>query len=67
MEKVQYSVSGILNPQTKTQVKNVLDELIGVQSVNIDLGKSWIEIEYNSPADENEIRHCIEHVGWTVE
>ena len=62
MKTVQYNVTGLINNPVKTQVKNVLEELEGVQRVNVDLGRSTVEVDYNDPTQENEIRSRIEHV-----
>lgn len=67
MNKVHYNVSGLLNNQIKTQVKNALNDLDGVQKVNVDLGRSSIEVGYNKAISEEEIRNGIEHVGCTIE
>lgn len=67
MNKVQYNVSGLQNTQIKTQVKNVLDELDGVNKVNVDLGRSSIEVEFNDETNENDIRKGIEQVGCKIE
>jgi len=51
----------------KTQVKNSLEKLDGVQMVNVDFQRGSIEIGYNELTDESEIKQCIEHVGWEIE
>lgn len=67
MNRVHYQVTGIQNTQIKTQVKNVLDELDGVSMVNVDMGRGSVEVGYNDPATEEEIKACIEHVeGCTI-
>jgi len=67
MKRVHYNVTKLLNEQMKTEVKNVLDRVDGVQMVNIDLGRSSIEVGYNDSVDENVIKECIEHVGCRIE
>lgn len=66
MNKVHYTVNGLLNNPMKTQVKNVLEELDGVQRVNVDLVRGTVEVDFNDPAEENEIKRTIEHVGCKV-
>lgn len=66
MNRVHYSVSGLINSEVKTQVKNVLAELDGVQMVNVDLGRGTIEVGYNEKTQESEIRQGIEHVGCKI-
>lgn len=67
MNRVHYSVSGLQNTQIKTQVKNVLNQLKGVQMVNVDLGRGSIEVAYNELTDEGQIKHCIENIGCKIE
>lgn len=67
MNKVHYTVSGLVNEQMKTQIKNVLNEVDGVNMVNIDLGKGSIEIGFNDTADERKIKEGIERVGCKIE
>lgn len=67
MKRVHYNVTKLLNEQMKTEVKNVLDRVDGVQMVNVDLGRSSIEVGYNDSVDENIIKECIEHVGCKIQ
>lgn len=67
MNRVHYDVTGIQNTQMKTQVKNVLEKLDGVQTVNVNLANRTIDIGYNKKTDESTIRDCIEHVGYKIE
>nr|WP_312576111.1 heavy metal-associated domain-containing protein [Sedimentibacter sp.] len=67
MNKSHYNVSRLLNTQMKTQVKNALNELDGIQMVNVDLARSTIEVGYDESIDENEIKQCIENIGCKIE
>lgn len=67
MNKAHYSVTGLLNSTMKQQVKNVLNDLDGVNKVNVDLVNSSIDVAYNDSADENAIKQGIEHVGCKIE
>jgi copper chaperone CopZ len=66
MNKVHFNVQGLINVPTKTQVKNELDKLEGVQQVNVDLNRGTVEVEFNEPANSSDIQRCIEHVGCRV-
>jgi copper chaperone CopZ len=66
MNSVHYQVNGLVNTPMKTQVKNALEKLDGVQKVNIDLHRGSVEVDYNEPAKETEIRTEIEHVGCRI-
>jgi copper chaperone len=66
MNTVHYQVNGIVNNPIKTQVKNALEKIDGVQMVNIDLHRGSVEVGFNEPAKENEIRTEIEHVGCRI-
>ncbi len=66
MNTVHYQVNGLINAPIKTQVKNALEKIDGVQKVNIDLHRGSVEVNYNEPAKETEIRTEIEHVGCRI-
>ena len=66
MKRVNYNVTRLVNEQMKTEVKNVLDKVDGVQMVNIDLGRSSIEVGYNESINEDTIKKCIEHAGCII-
>lgn len=66
MNRVHYNVSGLANNESKTKVKNALDKLTGVQMVNVDLARGTIEVGFNEPANETEIKSCIENTGYTI-
>lgn len=63
MNKVHYEVNNLSSSEIKTQVKNVLEKVDGVQKVNVDLGRGTIEVAYNNNTDECCIKECIEKVG----
>lgn len=67
MKSVHYNVSGLANSQSKTKVLNALDKMEGVQQVAVDLARGTIEIAFNPPADEQTIKQCIEHTGYSIE
>lgn len=67
MNNAHYNVNGMYNQIMKTQIKNALEEMEGVQKVNIDLQRATVEVDYNEPAKEKEIRSTIEHIGCKVE
>ncbi|AWZ47920.1 heavy metal transporter [Hathewaya limosa] len=62
MRKVQYNVSGIVNSTTKTQLRNALDKIEGVQEVSVDQGRASVCVGYNEPANEEEIKMAIDKI-----
>ena len=66
MNNLQCSVDGIQNKVEKTQIKNALNKLEGVQEVGVNLKTGTVSVGYNEPATENEIKNCIEHTGFKV-
>lgn len=67
MDIVHYNVTGLINNSTKTQIKNVLDKIDGIQEVCVDLGRSSIEVAFNESVTEAEVRNCIEETGFSIE
>lgn len=67
MERTHYMVDGLANENMKTQVKNALEKIDGVNNVCVDLARGSVEVIYNSPATPCEIKKCIENTGHTVQ
>jgi len=67
MNKVHYTVSRLQNKNMKTQLKNVLEDIEGVSMVNIDIGRSSVEVGYDDNTDAGKIKQCIENTGFKVE
>ena len=67
MDIVHYNVTGLINNSTKTQIKNALDKIDGIQEVCVDLGRSSIEVAFNESVIEAEVRNCIEETGFSIE
>lgn len=67
MEKLHYCVSGLINEDKKTQVKNALNKINGVNTVNVDLGRGSIEVGYSKKTDTISITNCIENVGCKIQ
>ena len=67
MKREQYIVNGIANENMKTQIKNSLEKIDGVNNVCVDMSRGSVEVIYNNPATEQEIRSCIENTGHKIE
>lgn len=68
MDRVHYKVTRLVNEQMKTDVKNALDKLDGVQMVNVDVGRGSIEVGYSkNELSESQIKQFIEKVGCKIE
>jgi len=61
------SVSGIQNKECKTQIKNALNKIDGVSGVGVNLSTGTVEVQYNAPATEYELKSCIESSGFKIE
>ena len=67
MKREHYIVNGIANENMKTQIKNSLEKIDGVNNVCVDMSRGSVEVIYNNPATEKEIRSCIENTGHKIE
>lgn len=63
MQKEHYIVDGLANENMKTQVKNALENIQGVKKVCVDLARGSVEVMYNIPATNEEIKRSIENTG----
>ena len=66
METMLCNVEGIQNKANKTQIKNALKKVDGVNQVGVNLTTGTIKIDYNTPATENAIKSCIEDSGLKI-
>lgn len=66
MNNVHYNVDGLYNIPMKTQLKNALEKMEGVQKINVDLQRATVEVDFNEPADDKSIRSAIENIGCKV-
>lgn len=67
MNTMLCSVSGLQNKEGKTQIKNALNKIKGVNQVGVNLVTGSVEIKYNEPATEIELKACIENTGFQIE
>jgi len=51
MKTVHYNVSGLANSESKTKLRNALDEIEGVQKIAVDLHRGTVEVlwTYKTP------------------
>ncbi|MDZ4994749.1 heavy metal-associated domain-containing protein [Clostridium sp. LIBA-8841] len=66
MDKIHYLVDGLGSSTNKTQVKNALENISGVQKVCVDVARGSIEVMFNENTSEDEIRGCIENTGFPI-
>ena len=66
MNTMLCSVSGIQNKECKTQIKNALNKIDGVNEVGVNLASGTVEIQYNDPATAIELKDCIENTGFRI-
>jgi len=67
MRTANYNVSGLVNSESKTKLRNSLDKIEGVQKIAVDVNRGTVEVQYNKPADEESIKSCIENTGYSVQ
>ncbi|WP_105616245.1 heavy-metal-associated domain-containing protein [Vallitalea okinawensis] len=67
MKHLRVEVNSIANATSKTQIKNALDKIEGVDEVSVDRAESTIKVEYKEPATEQVIKNTIEHAGHKIE
>ena len=67
MNRVHYEVNNLVNSTSKTQLKNALDKVEGVQNVCVDMARGTVEVIYSDEDKEKKIKSCIEDSGFNVE
>lgn len=66
MEREHYIINGVANENMKTQIKNALEKIDGVNNVCVDMARGSVEVIYNEPATQEEIRNCIQNTGHKI-
>lgn len=66
MTVMRCNVSEIQNTEQKRQIKNALNKINGVNKVAVGISPSIIEVQYNSPATDNQVKQCIEGNGLEI-
>ncbi len=66
MNTIFCSVSGIQNKECKTQIKNALNKIDGVDEVGVSAATGTVQVKYNEPATEGIIKKCIEKTGFKI-
>ncbi|ASW43271.1 MULTISPECIES: heavy-metal-associated domain-containing protein [Eubacteriales] len=67
MERFHCQVNGIANENIKTQIKNSLEKVEGVNKVCVDKARGSVEVIYNEPANQEDIKKSIEKTGHKIE
>ena len=67
MEREHYNVEGIANANMKTQIRNALEKIDGVNGVCVDSARGTVEVMYNAPATPQEIKECKKYTVHNVE
>ena len=67
MEREDYIVDGLANENMKTQVKNALKKIDGVSKVCVDVSRGSVEVIYNEPATQEQIKSCMENTGYNFQ
>ncbi|MDO4535821.1 MAG: heavy metal-associated domain-containing protein [Clostridium perfringens] len=67
MERQHYIVDGIANENMKTQIKNALGKVQGVNEVCVDMARGSVEVVYSKPATKEAIKSCIQETGHKIQ
>ncbi len=66
MNQMLCSISGIKNKEQKTQIKNSLNKIDGVREVGVNMVTGTVDIKFNEPATEIDLKNCIENSGFKI-
>jgi len=67
MKKIHYNVDGLTNENMRTQVRNAVEKIEGVDLVSVDLESGSMNVDYNSPATPETMKDNIENTGHRIE
>jgi copper chaperone CopZ len=66
METMLMNIAGMANKANKTEIKNALKKIEGVDEVGVNLATGTIKVDYNDPATEMKIKNCVENSGFEI-
>ena len=67
MKKIHYNVDGLTNENIRTQVRNAVEKIEGVDMVSVDMETGSVDVDYNRPADSETIKDNIENTGLRID
>ena len=66
MQRVHYSIDGLINTHTKTHLKNALNKIEGVKMVNVDLERSTVEVGFDENTNDTQIKNTVIDTGFSI-
>ena len=66
MDRIHYHITGLINNEEKTKLKNALIKLDGIQLIAIDVDRSTVEVGFKETLNPISIRDCIEKTGYQI-
>lgn len=66
MKNFKFNLEGIQYTDSQNKVKNQLQRLNGVQDISMDIDHKLVNVTYDWPATEIEIKDCLENNGFKV-
>lgn len=64
MNHIRLNIEGLEQAETQDKVRNQLDNIIGVQEVNLAAGQTYIDIDYDEQTSEAEINNHLQNNGY---
>ncbi len=61
------SVSGFTDRDSKARIKNELNRIEGVHNVGVNMAEGTIQVNFEEPASEVELKDCIEKSGLKID
>lgn len=66
MKKIELNLEGLQYKDSRDKIKNQLQWLNGVQDICMDVDHKSVNVTYDWPATEVEIKGCLENNGFKV-
>lgn len=66
MKNITFSLEGLQYKDTRDKVKNKLESLNGVHEVCMGINHKSVDINYDWPATDQEIKSCLDEHGFRV-
>lgn len=67
MKNLILNLEGLQYTETQNKVKKQLEKINGVENISMDNKNKSVQVSYNWPATDTEIKHRLEENGFQVD
>jgi len=66
MKSVRISIDGLQQMETQDKVRDQLESVIGVQSVDMSAGQTYVDVDYDDQTSDIELHNHLQNNGYKI-